>query len=154
MSGGPITLAQDAAGSGEPQNRTETLQAYGFQAEVDRSWTGSDGSQIDIVLIRFDSSENATLYMTNVEEVSIAEFKKWPVPGLPDATVFEDTGNSDAGAIRWKATPSRVTPRFWSSTRQIGTAAPDPVVAFTKAQYLALTTAPMSPPLPVPYAAS
>ncbi len=155
VNGGPITLAQDASGSGEPQNRTKTLQAYGFQAEVDRGWTGSDGSQVNIVLIRFDSSENATLYMTNVEEVSIAEFKKWRVPGLPDATVFEDTGNSDAGTIAMEGNAVEGDTAILVFDTEIGTAAPDPVVAYTKAQYLALTRGPISPPsASVPYAAS
>jgi hypothetical protein len=92
---GSVTLDQDAAADGTPSKRSDTLKRYHFKAEAVRAWKGGDGSDIEIVLIQFDTPADAFAY-ESVEANYAEGFTQWKVPQVPTGLIYVDPGSSTA----------------------------------------------------------
>ncbi len=138
---GTITLDQDAANTGNPAKRKSTLIGYGFVGEAARMWSAADGSEVEIVLIQFNSTVNAVDYVTDAEGNSAVEFSNFPVAGLPGADVFIDPTTEHDGTIQVEGNSNEGDVAILIFDTEKTPGSPDTVATLLKAQHDALLTA-------------
>lgn len=138
---GTITLDEDAATTGNPAKRKSTLLGYGFKGEAGRAWSAAGGSEVEIVLIQFDSPVNAGDYITDAEGSSAVEFSNFPVAALPGADVFIDPTTEHDGSIEVEGTANEGDVAILIFDTQKTPGSPDAVATLLRAQHDALLTA-------------